>query len=137
MRWWWPSRTEKKQTDADILEMLGGGAATSSGIAVSSESALRVPAVAASVRTIAEACASLDCRVVAIEDDGTETVDRAHPANTLIASEANDWTSSFELIRQLVVDALTRDAGGLAWVNWSGGKPVEIIRYRPGIIAPE
>ena len=96
-----------------------------------------MPAVAASVRTISEACASLDCRVVEITDDGSETVTRSHPANALISSEANDWTSSFELIRQLVVDALTRDQGGLAWVSWLRDEPVEIIRYRPGIIGPE
>jgi len=128
---------ERKQTDADILAMFGGGVSTSAGVAVTADSALRVPAVAASVRTIAEACASLDCRVVEIAADGTETVIRSHPANALLASEANDWTSSFELIRQLVVDALTRDQGGLAWVNWVRDEPVEIIRYRPGIIGPE
>ena len=117
--------------------MLGGGVATYSGVSVSTDTALRVPAVAASVRTISEACASLMCRVVQINEHGTETVDRAHPANALIASEANEWTSAFELIRALVVDALTRDQGGLAWVNWLRNAPVEIIRYRPGIIAAE
>lgn len=135
---WWPFRSEQKAlTDEQLLDMLGGGVSTATGIAVSHETALRVPAVAAAVRTISEACASLDCRVVAIDDDGNETVDRSHPANALLASEANDWTSSFELIRHLVVDALTRDAGGLAWVNWINGAPAEIIRYRPGIIAAE
>lgn len=98
---------ERKQTDAELLDMLGGSASTSSGIAVSSDSALRVPAVAAAVRTISEACASLDLRVVEIGDDGTETVARDHPANPLLAAEVNDWTSSFELIRTLVVDALS------------------------------
>lgn len=128
---------ERKQTDAEILDLLGGGASTSSGIVVSHETALRVPAVAASVRTIAEACASLECRVVEIGADGSETIDRNHPANALISGEANDWTSAFELIRQLVVDALTRDQGGMAWVNWLRDEPVEIIRYRPGIIGAE
>jgi phage portal protein, HK97 family len=127
----------KALTAEQIIEMLGGGASTSSGIAVSADTALRVPAVAAAVRTIAEACASLECRVVQIDDDGSETVDRSHPANVLLSGEANEWTSSFELIRSLVVDALTRDQGGLAWVNWIRGEPVEIIRYRPGIIAAE
>lgn len=133
---WWPF-SKKALTDEQILDMLGGGASTSTGIAVSHDTALRVPAVAAAVRTISEACASLDCRVVEIDDDGAETVDRDHPANALLSSEANDWTSSFELIRTLVVDALTRDAGGLAWVNWVRDEPVEIIRYKPGIIAAE
>lgn len=134
----WPFRTEKKAlTDEDLLDLLGGGTKTSTGISVSTDMALRVPAVAAAVRTIAEACASLDCRVVRIREDGTETVDRSHKANALLSADANDWTSSFELIRTLVADALTRDQGGLAWVNWIRDEPVEIIRYRPGIIAAE
>lgn len=134
----WPFRSEKKAlTDEQLLDMLGGGWPTATGVTVSIEAALRVPAVAAAVRTIAEACASLNRKVVAVADDGTETDDRSHPAHALIAGEANDWTSSFEMVRAVVVDALTRDAGGLAWVNWLGGKPTEIIRYTPGKIGVE
>lgn len=134
----WPFRTEKKaQTDEQLLEMLGGGLSTATGIAVSSETALRVPAVAAAVRTISEAAASLDPRVVEIAADRTETAVRDHPVTALLADEANDWTSGFEMIRQLLVDALCRDQGGLAWVNWLRDEPEEIIRYRPGIIAAD
>lgn len=130
----WPFKREIKQTDADILEMLGGGMPTSTGIAVSTDLALRVPAVAAAVRTIAESAASLDIGVVEIADDGTETPVRNHPAHDLLNGDANDWTSGYELRRQLVVDVLCRDPGGLAWVNWLGDRPTEIIRYNPGII---
>lgn len=138
MKFRWPFRSEKKAlTDEQILDLLGGGYATSSGISVSREGALRVPAVAAAVRTISEAVASLDCRVVEVGSDGHETPAHSHPVNVLIASEANEWTSSFEMIRQIVVDALTYDNGGLAWVNWLHDEPTEIIRYRPGIVAPE
>jgi HK97 family phage portal protein len=134
----WPfSLFTRKQTDEDILALLGGGIETSSGIAVSEETALRVPAVAAAIRTISEAAASLDCMVVEIAADGTETPAPNHPAHALVASIANDWTSSFELIRSLVVDALIRNDGGLAWVNWTNDRPAEIIRYRPGIIGAD
>lgn len=126
----------KALTDEQILEMLGGGGPTASGVAVSAEAALRVPAVAAAVRTIAEAAASLAVKIVEIADDDTETA-ASRPEADLLRHEANDWTSGFELIRQLVVDALTRDQGGLAWVNRVNGEPKEIIRYRPGIIAAE
>lgn len=132
----WPfkSADRKALTDEQLLELLGGGVSTSAGVAVSAETALRVPAVAAAVRTISEAAASLDLRVMAVADDGTETPDRSHPAWPLLADDANDWTSGFELVRTLIVDALTRDAGGLAFVNWVNGAPREIIRYRPGVI---
>ncbi|MBP1856851.1 phage portal protein [Rhizobium herbae] len=133
----WPFRTEKKAlTDEQILEMLGGGMPTATGVAVSAESALRVPAVASAVRTISEAAASLTIKVVEIGADGRETEVPGHPVTELLRGESNDFTSGFELIRALMVDALTRDQGGLAWVNWSRteAKPVEIIRYRPGYI---
>jgi HK97 family phage portal protein len=129
---------KKAQTDEQLLDLLGGGVTTSSGIAVSSETALRVPAVAAAVRTISEAVASLRISVVSIAEDGTETEARKHPAHALLTHAANDWTSSFEMIRALMVDALTRDPGGLARVSWSSdNRPLEIIRYRPGIIGVE
>lgn len=127
----------KALTDEQLLEMLGGGVSTSSGITVSADAALRVPAVAAAVRTISEAAASLDVKVVEIGEDGTETEVADHPAAALLKHDANDWLSGFELIRTIIVDALCRDQGGLAWVNWLHNEPVEIIRYRPGIIAAE
>lgn len=135
MAWFRPSTwfERKALTDEQILDMLGGGLPTNAGIPVSAETALRVPAVASAVRTISEAVASLDCRVVEIAGDRTETVVE-HDVTALVRDEANDWTSGFELIRQLVVDALCRDAGGLAWVNWTNGKPVEIVRYRHGYV---
>lgn len=134
----WPFTTRKALTDEQILDMLGGSApTTSTGIAVSAAVALRVPAVAAAVRTISEASACLKVKVFEIAEDGTETEVPGHPAVTLLKNEANDWTSGFELIRSLVVDALTLDQGGMAWVNWVNNQPSEIIRYRPGIIAAE
>lgn len=131
----WPFRREQKAlTDEQLLDLLGGGVPTATGIAVSAETALRVPAVAASIRTISEAAASLAVKVVEIGRDGAETEVPDHPVTALLRDEANDWTSGFELIRSLVVDALTRDQGGLAWVNRVNGSPAEIIRYRPGFI---
>lgn len=132
----WPfAKTEKKAlTDEQILEMLGGGIPTATGISVSSESALRVPAVASAVRTISEAAASLKVKVVSIASDRTETDIADHPVTALLRDEANEWTSGFEFIRSIVVDALCRDQGGLAWVNRVNGEAREVIRYRPGFI---
>ncbi|MBN9334918.1 MAG: phage portal protein [Devosia sp.] len=108
---------------------------TAAGVHVNIETALNAPAVAAAIRTISEAAACLDVHVVKIAADGTETRVPGHPVKKLLSGQANDWTSSFELIRSLVVDALTHDRGGLAWVGKnSEGKPVEMIRYRPGYI---
>ena len=57
-----------------------------------------------------------------------------HPVLDLLRGEANDWTTGFELIRHIMVDALVSDAGGMAWVNKLDGRPVEIISYKQGTI---
>lgn len=112
---------KKSQSDADLAEMLG----IASGV-----DPLAGPAAAA-IRTISEAAATLDLNV--IKRDGTgEKVD--NDALTLLRGQVNDWTSGFELIRDLVIQALTRDAGGMAWVNRVNDRVVEILRYEPGRI---
>ncbi|WP_320202399.1 phage portal protein [Agrobacterium rosae] len=135
MRLWPFTKTETKAlTDEQILDLLGGGVPTATGISVSSESALRVPAVAAAVRTISEAAASLKVKIVEIAADRTETEIPDHPVAALLRDEANEWTSGFEFIRSIMVDALCRDQGGVAWVNRVSGEAREVIRYRPGFI---
>lgn len=136
----WPfSRTasapeQKSLVSPDAaIEALFGLTPTATGIAVSTAEALRVPVVANAVQLISEAVASLDVTVKRRE--GTAEIDVPdHPVIDLLRDEANDWTTGFELIRQIVVDALTSDAGGMVWVNRVGGDPLELIRYRTGAI---
>ena len=95
--------------------------------------ALRVPAVTAAIRTISEAAATLDLRVVR-KEGAKETNEPNHPVAKLLNGDVNGWTSSFELTRDLVAQALMYDGGGLAYVGWASEKPVEIIHYRQGVI---
>lgn len=126
---------EKSLTSPDAeLEAVLGIAPTSSGIVVTAQSALRVPAVANAIQLIAEAVASLDVHVKRVEG-GTEIEVADHPVLHLLRREANDWTTGFELIRQIVVDALSYDAGGMVWVNRVDGEPRELIRYRTGLLS--
>lgn len=118
-----------------LLELFGS-TPRSSGVSVSVETALKVPAVNAAIRLISEAAASLDVEVRSIADDGTETVDKNHPVAFLLR-EPNAWLSGFEFKRDLIADALMADAGGLAWVNRVNGRPVEIIHYTRGTIQVE
>lgn len=127
---------ERKQTDADILEMLGGGSSTSSGIVVSSDVALRVPAVARAVTLISDTVASFPIIVERRAGNAWEP-DTSHPVAKLLDAGPNDWTSSAEFVRDMIVAALTHDAGAMAWVNKVGGELREVIAYRPGIIAVE
>ncbi|MGB3500984.1 MAG: phage portal protein [Mesorhizobium sp.] len=127
----WPfkPKLETKQTDAELLEMLGG--ASGATIAVPASVALSVPAVAAAVRTISEAAATLDVHIF----EGDQRVD--HPIGKLLAGDVNEWTGGYELIRTLVSDALSHDDGGLAWVNRINGEVREVIRYEPGRLMPQ
>lgn len=136
----WPFRTAEIETkaatladpDAELIEIFTGAAPGS--IALSGIAALHVPAVAAAVRTISEAAATLD--IIVERKDGDKWVaDPEQPAAKLLHGDVNDWTSGFEFIRDLVGQALTSDAGGLAWVGRAEGRPVEIIHYRTGQIS--
>jgi HK97 family phage portal protein len=120
------------QPTAELLELFGVNSVA--GVTISNEQALRVPAVAAAVRVISEAVASLD-RTVKRMVDGQEVDAPDHPAAKLLNGAVNPWTSGYELVRDLVAQALTSDAGGLAWVNRISNEPREIIHYQPGIIS--
>lgn len=96
-------------------------------------SVLRVPAVNAAIRTLSEAAATLDLHVIRTQG-GKETVDTDHHVAKMLRGDVSEWLSGFELVRDLVIQALTDDKGGRAWVNWYEGKPVEIIHYAPSVI---
>lgn len=136
----WPftrkSPVEQKslaEPDGELLAIFTG---ITPGAGISAATALTVPAVAAAVRVISEAAASLDIRVLRT-DGGKEEDDPVHPVFKLLRGDVNEWTSGYELIRDLVAEALTRDAGGMAWVNRVNGKPAEIIHYDPAVISVE
>lgn len=102
---------------------------------ISRAQAMTVPAVNAAIRAISEAAATLGIGVVEVHADGTEKPVPDHPVSVLLHGDVNDWTSGFDLLRDMVATALTNDNGGMAWVNRVDGKPQEIIHYRPGMMA--
>ncbi|MDN2582363.1 phage portal protein [Aquibium sp. ELW1220] len=126
---------EEKSLAAPNEELLAALGATIEGTAaVSASVALTVPAVAAAVRVISEAAATLDIKVQ--RKDGTSwTDDDTHPASNLLRGAANDWLSGYEFIRDLVAEALVRNEGGLAYVNRVDGKPAELLHYRETVIS--
>lgn len=136
MKWFAP-RTQRVETkslaepDADLLAVFG--IAPAGGVGVSPTIALTVPAVGAAIRVISEACATLDRRIIRSDPEGQHD-DAEHPVSRMLHGDVNDWTSAFELVRDLVAEALTRDVGGMAWINRVDGKPVEIIQYKAGAI---
>lgn len=112
--------------EAELLALFGASAPTAAGVNVGPGTALQVPAVSGAVRAISEAVATLDAKVMVGEDEAPE-----HPVAILLRDRANDWTCSFEFIRDIVASALLYDQGGLAWVNRVSGRPFELIAYDP------
>lgn len=124
------TRDENLKDEDGVLAALWSGMASGS-VAISGAQALRVPAVANAVRVISEAAATLDIRIMERREDGTEEEDKNHPVGVMLRGDVNPWSAGFDLIRDLTADALTRDWGGLAYVNRVRGETREIIRYMP------
>ena len=127
--------TRKSLTNPpDWLNQIFGSTTVNSGVSLSAESALCIPAVNSAIRVISEAAASLD---VSVKSQDEKTTFDDDPVFRLLTGDANEWTGGGELIRDLVIDALRFDQGGLAWVNRVNGTPQEIIHYKPGVITVE
>lgn len=114
----------------ELLELFG---AVPAGSTIGNAEALAVPAVSAAVRIISEAAASLDIKLKR-KVGNAETDVEDHRALKLLTGQANGWTSGFELIRDLVAGALTKDSGALCYVTKVNNEPRELIIYRDGII---
>ena len=110
------------------------GMTASAGVTISAQDALKMAPVASAMKVISEAAACMDVMVKRVAADGTESDEPGHPLLALLKGYANDWTSGYELIRDLMIDALSDDRGGLAYVNRVDGVPIELIRYRSGVV---
>ena len=122
---------EKKSLGNPTEEELAIFSGASSAYGVGLATALTVPAVQSSIRLISEAAASLDLRVEH-QVDGVWSADPEHPVAKLLADAPNAWSSTFDLVRDLIATALTTDKGGLAFVNRIGAEVREVVRYEPG-----
>lgn len=107
---------------------------TASGQAVTSSSALKVPAVACAVSLIAETVGSLPVKLHAQEDRAAV---KDHPAYKLIHDEANPWTSAQALREELTTDALLTGQGFALVVRNGAGDPVELHRLPPETVQVE
>ncbi|KAB0679514.1 phage portal protein [Aureimonas leprariae] len=105
---------------------------TISSVVVSSQSAMRVPAVALAVNLIASSIGSLPARIVR-SDSGSKEILVDHPAFGLIARAANDRLSAGKLRERLAMDALLH-GNGFAFANRVDGRVVEILRLEPSAI---
>ena len=94
--------------DPGLVALFGGGTATASGVSVTVENALRVTAVMACVRVLAETVASLPLKTYKLRPDGGKESDRTHTLWALLHDQPNRWQTSFELREMLVAHVALR-----------------------------
>lgn len=115
---------------SEMLLDLFGATPLQSGVSITPENAMRVPAVRAAVQAIAEAIGGLPCSIFERASSGSVQLANDHPAHALVHDAANPWTPSSRLFEQVTRDALTF-GNGYAFINRRDGEPVELIHVRP------
>ena len=127
-------RSTTTDPSAALLEYFGGGA-SSSGIRVSTSTALGVPAVSACVGLLSDMLATLTPHLIRPTADGTEVV-KNHPAAVAIA-RPGDLHTGFEL-RQLMMTGVGFGGNGYARVHRaSNGDPGELEWVSPCDVSVE
>jgi HK97 family phage portal protein len=107
-----------------------GVPASGSGVHVDAIAALKVPAVAAGVRLISEAVATLDAHLIHETASGRETIDaRDHPAARVL-QRPNNWQGESEIKRLVVADMLLW-GDGMLLANRVRGEVRELLRIAP------
>ena len=109
---------------------LFGSIATSSGVSVTPQTAMSVPAVRGCILAIAEACGQLPLHVFQRAGDASKVRDTTHAAAKVLQGQFNDWTTAQEARQQLVIDACLHGTG-YAFINRVDGEVVEMIRLAP------
>lgn len=141
MRWPWTKKDAELARPGALaapvafLLNLFGLRPSVSGEAVSTDSAMRVPAMRNGVNLIAGAIASLPRRVVRTDFDGTVTELKPgdHRAAAILA-RPNSFTRPVHFFRDLITDFLLQ-GDGLSIVTKVSGEPRELIRVcRPGVV---
>lgn len=108
---------------------------TLAGPTVNSETAMRVPAVAAAVSLIADTVGTLPAKVFVRDDNGGKQPASDHPAYRLVHDDASEEVSASALRTQLTADAL-RFGNGYAFANrLDDGRVFEFIRLDPRSIS--
>lgn len=120
--------------DPVLAEYFGAPAATSSGVYVTPETAMREAAVFACVRVIAESVAQLPLEVYRRRKSGGKDRATGHPLYDVLHSSPNNIQTSFEFREMLMASVLLR-GNAVAIINPSGGAAVgSLALCEPGSV---
>jgi HK97 family phage portal protein len=124
---------EKKALDVNSAwALIDFGRQTASSIAVTPENAWRCPIVRGAIAILSETLGQLPLLLYEVGADGAKTRATAHPLYELLHSQPNDFTSSYELRRDIQTDVLLF-GHGFAHIGRSraSGQIVELLRIDP------
>jgi HK97 family phage portal protein len=133
MAWWNPfeRRAAPGATRGGVMQLMMGGAGhASTGIVVTVENALTVPAVSAAVNFIAETMASLPKEVYRENRKG-EREEIKNGVSRLLAAAPNDFQSAYEFWKGLFVDKLTHGRGVAYIERNEAGTVINLWRMDP------
>lgn len=126
-------------SDSPYYTTFGVNALTPSGKSVTPESALRVSAVMACVRVIAETLASLPITVYREDSRGDKSRDKEHEIYKLLGTKKgkpNGWQTAFEF-REMMTGHLALRGNAYAEIKTAGnGKIAELLPIHPDRVKP-
>jgi len=119
-----------------LVQMLGRGSQTSSGVWVNPDTALRYTAVFAAVRIISESIASLPLRVYRRLDKGGKEQAPEHPLYQVLHDLPNEWQTSFEWREMMTAHTLLRGNAYSLIERGGDGRVTNLIPLHPDRIKP-
>jgi HK97 family phage portal protein len=130
---WFRGLFEQKALDhSTAWQLIDLGRTAASGISVSADTAWRCPIVRGAIAILSESIGQLPLLVYEVGADGSKTRATEFPLFTLLHDQPNDFTSSYELRRDMQVDLLLH-GHAFAHIGRSRatGAVVELIRIDP------
>lgn len=120
----------------EVLRAYLRGTDSAAGMPVTEETAMRIAAVNACVRVIAETVASLPLNVYQRTDERSRIRAIRHPLYRLLHDRPNSWQTSFEF-RELLQNHLCLRGRAYAYKLRVGGEISELIPFNPDLVTVE
>jgi HK97 family phage portal protein len=129
---------EAKVADASALTYgaLGLGLQSKTGLSVNEITALRVSAVYACCRVLAEDIGKLPLRVMQEQRNGSKRVLPDHPLYPRLYRRPNEWQTSMEWRMTMMLHALLCRAGYSLINRGANGEVIELIPLMPHAVVP-
>lgn len=130
----WFDRIEQRESyrprDPALIELFGGGNKSASGMSVTAERALGIPAFWSGVRLICETLASLPFVLIRASGKSTERA-KSHPLYRVLHDEPNEWQTSMEWREMCQAHVLLRGVSYNAIVETKGGNIEQLVPLHP------